>query len=131
MFDEKRIRTKVRIGKVDYVISSTEDEEYVRKVAYHVDKKLEELTKADKRLSTAMAAILTAVNICDEYFHTKEDGETLRGQLLQYADEAGTLKAQTQKLQMENKRLSEENRNLQLQNTRLETELRQYKRNGR
>lgn len=131
MFDEKRIKTKVRIGKVDYVISSTADDEYVRKVAYFVDKKLEELTKADKHLSTAMAAILTAVNITDELFRTKEDGETLRGQLLQYADEAGALRAQNQKLQMENKRLVEENRNLQIQNARLDTELKQYKRNGK
>ncbi len=131
MFEEKRTRTKVRIGKVDYILSSTSDEEYVRRVAGFVDKKLDELTRADKRLSTAMAAILTAVNIADEYFSTKEDGETLRGQLLQYADEAGTLKAQNQKLQMENKRLAEENKNLQAQKSRLEAELRQNKRNGR
>lgn len=130
MFDE-RIKTRVRIGKVDYVISSTESEEYVRNVAYYVDKKLEKLTKEDKRLSTAMAAILTAVNIADEFFHTKEDGEALRGQLLQYADEAGALKAQNQKLQMENKRLTEENRNLQIQNARMDAELNQYKRNAK
>ena len=129
--DEKRIKTKVRIGGVDYVISSTADEEYVRHVAYYVDKKLEELSKVDKRLSTAMAAVLTCVNIADDLFRSREDGETLRGQLLQYADEAGTLKAQNQKLQMENKRLTEENRNLQLQNARLDTELKQYKRTSR
>lgn len=129
--DEKRVMTKVRIGGVEYVISSSADEEYVRHVAYYVDKKLEEISKADKRMSTAMAAVLTSVNIADDYFRTREDGETLRGQLLQYADEAGKLKAQNQKLQMENKRLVEENRNLQLQNARLDTELKQYKRNTR
>lgn len=131
MFEEKRTKTKVKIGKVEYVISSTADEGYVRRVADYVDKKLDELTRADKRLSTAMAAILTSVNIADELFRDKEDGETLRGQLLQYADEAGTLKALTQKLQAENKRLAEENKNLQSQNSRLDAELRQYKRNGR
>lgn len=130
MFDEKRTRVKVRIGKVDYIISSASDEGYVRSVANFVDKKLDELTRADKRLSTSMAAILTAVNIADEFFRTKEDGETLRGQLLQYADEAGALKAQNQKLQMENRRLLEENKNLQLQKSRLEAELNNYKRNG-
>ena len=129
--DEKRINTKVRIGGVEYIISSTADEEYVRHIAYYVDKKLEELSRADKRLSTAMAAVLTGVNIADDVFRAREDGETLRGQLLQYADEAGALKAQNQKLQMENKRLLEENRNLQLQNARLDTELKQYKRNVR
>ncbi len=129
--DEKRIKTKVKIGGVEYVISSTAEEEYVQRVAYFVDKKLEELSRSDKRLSTAMAAVLTAVNIADDLFRTKEDGEALRGQLLQYADEAGSLKAQNQKLTMENKRLMEENRNLQLQNARLDTELKQYKRSGR
>lgn len=131
VMDENRTKTKVRIGGVDYVISSTTDANYVLRIAEFVDKKLSELSRADKRLSTAMAAILTAVNISDELFRTKEDGETLRGQLLQYADEAGTLKAQNQKLTMENKRLNEENRNLQLQNARLDTELKQYKRNSR
>lgn len=131
MFEEKRSRTKVRIGKVDYIISSTDSDEYVIKVAHYVDKKLDELTRADKRLSTAMAAILTAVNVADELFKVKEDGETLRGQLLQYADEAGSLRALNQKLQAENKRLAEENRNLQIQNARLDGELKKYKRYGR
>ncbi len=131
MFEEKRTKTKVRIGRVDYVISSTADEEYVKRVADYVDKKLDELTRADRRLSNAMAAILTAVNVADEMFRGKEDGETLRGQLLQYADEAGALKALSQKLQAENKRLTDENRNLQSQNARLEAELKQYRRNGR
>lgn len=131
MFEEKRTKTKVKIGKVEYIISSTADEEYVKSVADYVDRKLDELTRADRRLSTAMAAILTSVNIADELFRGKEDGETLRGQLLQYADEAGTLKALSQKLQAENKRLTEENRNLQSQNARLEGELKQYRRNGR
>ncbi len=129
--NEKRITTKVRIGGVEYVISSTAEESYVRNIAYYVDKKLEELSKADKRLSTAMAAVLACVNVADDLFRAREDGETLRGQLLEYADEAGSLKAQNQKLAMENKRLMEENRNLQLQNARLDTELKQYKRNGR
>lgn len=128
--DEKKITTKVRIGGVEYTISSTADEEYVRHVAYYVDKKLEELTKNDKRLSTAMAAVLTSVNIADDYFRAREDGETLRGQLLQYADEAGTLKTRNQKLEAENKRLKEENKNLQLQNARLDTEVKQFKRGG-
>ena len=39
MFEEKRSITKVRIGKVDYIISSTDSEEYVINVArllYHL-----------------------------------------------------------------------------------------------
>lgn len=129
--EEKRINTKVRIGGVEYIISSTAEEEYVRHVAYYVDKKLEELTKNDKRLSTAMAAVLTSVNIADDYFRSKEDAEALRGQLLKYAEEAGALKTENQRLESENRRLKEENKNLQLQNARLDTEVKQYKKNSR
>lgn len=131
MFEEKRTKTQVRIGRVDYVISSTADEAYVKNVAEYVDNKLSELTRSDRRLSNVMAAILTAVNTADELFRSREDGETLRGQLLQYADEAGALKALTQKLQAENKRLTDENNALKGQNARLEGELKQYRRNGR
>lgn len=127
---DERITTKVRIGGVEYTISSTADEEYVRHVAYFVDKKLSELAKNDKRLSTVMAAVLTSVNIADDYFRAKEDAEALRSQLLQYADEAGALNAENQRLEAENKRLKEENKNLQLQNARLDTEVKQFKRTG-
>ena len=131
MFEEKRTKTQVRICRSEYIISSTDNEEYVKKVAEYVDRKLDELTRADRRLSATMAAVLTAVNIADELFKGKEDGETLRGQLLQYADEPGTLKALTQKLQAENKRLSDENKSLQSEKARLEAELRRYRGNGR
>ncbi len=125
---DKKTTTKVKIGGVEYQISSTADEDYVIKVAYYVDKKLEELSKNDRRLSTAMAAVLTCVNVADDYFRALDDGEALRGQLLKYADEAGALKAENQKLKNENKRLTDENRNFQIQNARLDTELKQYKR---
>lgn len=124
---DKKITTKVKIGGVEYQISSTADEDYVLRIAYYVDKKLEELTKNDRRLSTAMAAVLTCVNVADDYFRALEDGEGLRGQLVKYADEAGTLKSRNQKLEADNRRLADENRNLQLQNARLDTELKQYK----
>jgi len=125
---EKRTTTKVKIGGVEYQISSTADEEYVLRVAYYVDKKLDELSKRDRRLSTAMAAVLTCVNVADDYFRAMEDAEGLRGKLLKYADEAGALKSQNQKLMNENKRLSDENKNFQVQIARLDTELKQYRR---
>ncbi len=125
--EDKRTTTKVKIGGVEYTISSTADEEYVMKIAYYVDKKLEELSRNDKRLSTAMASVLTCVNVADDYFRARDDAEALRGELLRYADEAGKLKTENVKLAAENKRLTEENRNLQLQNARLDTEVKQLK----
>ena len=66
---------------------------------------MRELIIRDKRLSTSMAAVLTAVNICDEYMQAQEDNEKLRAQLLKYAEEAGGSKLALDKLNAELSRL--------------------------
>lgn len=130
--DEMKVTTaRVKIGGIEYMISAVAEEDYIKKVAEYTDNKLTEVTEADKRLPANMAAILTAVNVADELFKAKEDSMTLRGQLLEYAEEAGSLRTENSKLVAENKRLSEQNRNLQSTNQRLENELRQYRRNGK
>ena len=121
--DEKKITTVVRINNADYRIVSSADEEYVRHVAYHVDKRMKELLQNDKRLSTSMAAVLAAVNIADEYMQAQADNEKLRAQLLKYADESGSNKLALDKLNAEAARLRAENQALKLNVVKLETEL--------
>lgn len=120
--DEKRTTTVV-INNAEYRITCAADEEYVRHVAYHVDKKMRELISRDKRLSTSMAAVLTAVNISDEYMQAQEDNEKLRAQLLKYAEEAGASKLALDKLNAEVARLRAENQSLKMNVVKLETEL--------
>jgi len=121
--EEKRTTTVVKINNAEYRITCAEDEEYVRHVAYHVDKKMRELITRDKRLSTSMAAVLTAVNISDEYMQAQEDNEKLRAQLLKYAEEAGTNKLALDKLNAEISRLRAENQSLKMNVVKLETQL--------
>ncbi|MBQ7667837.1 MAG: cell division protein ZapA [Clostridia bacterium] len=64
MGDKKKVAVKIR-GK-EYVIACTEDEEYIQKLAYYVDRKLNQITNANPLLSSDMAAILTSVNVADE-----------------------------------------------------------------
>lgn len=121
--EEKRIPTVVKINNAEYRIVCDADEEYVRHVAYHVDKKMRELIQRDKRLSTSMAAVLTAVNVCDEYMQAQEDNEKLRAQLLKYAEEAGASKLALDKINAELNRLRAENQSLKMNVVKLETEL--------
>ena len=121
--EDKRIPTVVKINNAEYRIVCDADEEYVRHVAYHVDKKMRELISRDKRLSTSMAAVLTAVNISDEYMQSQEDNEKLRAQLLKYAEEAGSSKLALDKLNAELTRLRAENQALKMNVVKLETEL--------
>ena len=120
---EERRTTTVVINNAEYRIVCEADEEYVRHVAYHVDKKMRELILRDKRLSTSMAAVLTAVNISDEYMQAQEDNEKLRAQLLKYAEEAGASKLSLDKLNAEVARLRAENQSVKMNVVKLETEL--------
>lgn len=125
--DEKKTTTVVSINNADYRISSTADEEYVRHVAYYVDKKIKELSSHDKRLSTSMASVLAAVNIADEYMQAQQDNERLRAQLLKYADESGTCKLALDKQNAEVSRLRAENQSLRINIAKLETEIKAKK----
>lgn len=113
----------VKINNAEYRIVCDADEEYVQRVAYHVDKKMRDIIAGDKRLSTSMAAVLTAVNIADEYKQAQEDNEKLRAQLLKYAEEAGAGKLALDKLNAELTRLRAENQSLKMNVVKLETEL--------
>ena len=120
--DDNKTTTVVKINNAEYRIVCDADEEYVRHVAYHVDKKMRDLISRDKRLSTSMAAVLTAVNVSDEYMQAQEDNEKLRAQLLKYAEEAGASKLALDKLNAELSRLRAENQALKMDIVKLETE---------
>ena len=77
-------KIRVRISDVDYTLVSTEPPEYIHKVAYIVDKKMTEIIKTNSRLSSAMAAILTAVNLADEQLKSLESADNLRNKVAEY-----------------------------------------------
>ncbi|MDD4510811.1 MAG: cell division protein ZapA [Oscillospiraceae bacterium] len=84
-------RVSVAIGGRDYTLLATEEESYVRKVSTHVDGKMKEMMET-ARLSVTDAAIMTAVNIADDYFKMVETSENLRSQLKEYLEEASKMK---------------------------------------
>lgn len=54
-----------------FTLKSDADEKHVKKVADYVNKKMHEIVSGSKAISTANVAILTALNIADDYFRTK------------------------------------------------------------
>lgn len=84
-------RITITIGGRDYTLIAQEEDAYVRKVAAHVENKMEEL-RSTSRLSVTDAAIMTAVNIADDYFKMVETSENLRTQLKEYLEEASKMK---------------------------------------
>lgn len=89
----------VTIAGQEYTMVAVEDETYVHRCAAHVDSQLRELSGS--RLSQADAAVLTAMNIADQYFKEQEASENLRRQLKESLEEASRLKAEVSECKRE------------------------------
>ena len=81
----------VSIAGQEYTMVAAEGEDYVRRVAAHVDSQMREVL-SQGRLSQADGAVLAAMNIADQYFKGQEASENLRRQIKEYLEEATKLK---------------------------------------
>ncbi|NLL98540.1 MAG: cell division protein ZapA [Tepidanaerobacter sp.] len=68
-------RVKVNINGEDYYIKGTVPEEYIKRVAKYVGKKMYELESKHPNLSRSKLAVLTAINITDELFKLRQEYE--------------------------------------------------------
>ncbi len=64
---------EINILNQKFVFKSDNDEKAVKKVADYVNKKMNEIVVSNKAISTANVAILTALNIADDFFKTKKE----------------------------------------------------------
>lgn len=78
---EQKSKAIVRIAGREYTIRASEAEEYIHRVAIYVNRKMEEIEKAQPSLSTSMAAVLTAINLGDEVLKLQTEVESLKSQL--------------------------------------------------
>ncbi|WP_040211968.1 cell division protein ZapA [Clostridium polynesiense] len=102
----------VKINGLEYNLKGEENEEYLHKVAIYVDKKIRGILDNNKKLSVSSAAILTAVNIADEFFKYKEEYINLEKELKaskteekKFIHEIEELKKQIQRLEIYNDEL--------------------------
>ena len=74
----RKNRVVVRILGQDYPLMSEDSRDYMQKVAYVVDDRMREILNSNKKLSNSMVAVLTALNLADDYLkctHEKEELE--------------------------------------------------------
>jgi cell division protein ZapA len=74
-FLAEKNKTVVRIAGKEYTLLADLPEEYVHKVAIYVDKKMNEVSRQRNNLSTAMAAVLAAINMADEVLELRGEKE--------------------------------------------------------
>lgn len=70
-------RLTVDIFGQQYRLSGKASVNHIRMVAGFVDDKMNEIANGNHRLDTAKIAVLSAVNIADEYFRLRQEYEAL------------------------------------------------------
>ena len=80
---KQRNRVLVKINGQEYPIVGAEPKEYLLKVSSFVDDKMGVIAKSNENLSTSMIAVLTSINIADQYLKTKANFDELKKELEQ------------------------------------------------
>ncbi|WP_026486165.1 cell division protein ZapA [Caldanaerobius polysaccharolyticus] len=105
---EETKKTVVKINGYEYVMKGTVSEEYMHKLALYVDKKIAEVSERNKKLSTVMVYVLTAINIADELEREKQKNEVLSAKLNELQTKIVSLMEENQNLKEELKKSREE-----------------------
>lgn len=113
----------VRIAGKEYTLMGVESEAYLQKVALYIDKKMNEIIRVNSKLSTSMAAVLTAINVADDFFKSYENEFNLKKDLKRANDELTRLREQNQRLAAENSLLNDKSNSYQMELTKREAEL--------
>ena len=127
-----KTNAEVVIGGKVYTLSGFESEEYLQKIASYINTKISEAEVLDsfKHLTPDMRAILTELNIADDYFKAKAQVEKLELDLEAKEREIYNLKhdlisnqVQTETNTQRIEELEAENKELLLNKTKLEAAL--------
>ncbi len=105
MIDKNRVVVKL-LGQ-EYRLVSDEPREYMQRVSNYVDDKMVEIAEGNKKLSTAMIAVLTSLNIADDYFKLVSERDELEKRV---ADPAYDFNRTQSQLKTVNKELDDRNK---------------------
>ncbi len=89
----------------------TESPEYMKSVADYIEKKNKEIRSSDNgnRMNVAMASILTAINVADDYFKEKKCREDIE---IELANIKKSLESTKTELENSNKEIEQLNRDI-------------------
>ncbi len=111
---------KVTVLDTTYAVSSPEREEYVARIAKEVDSVMRQILDGDKRMSPMVAAVFAALQFCDDKAKAQGSADHLRGQIKNYLEEMGKLRAEAEDARKDVARLSLEAGQLKAKLSRME-----------
>ena len=124
--------TEVIIGGKVFTLGGYESEEYLQKIASYINNKLAEFGKDEnfRKQSAEIRANLMYLNVSDDYFKAKKQGDSLESDIELKDKEMYDLKHEliSVQIKLENAekelaKMKEENNDLQMQIVKLETEM--------
>ncbi len=116
-------KLEVRICGRDYTLVSEDAPEYVQRVAFYVDRQMREVEATNPRLSISMSAILTALNISDQYLKEQEGNDRLKEELARRQSVLTAEQEKSKALASQLQELQTRYQALQIQYAKKETEL--------
>ena len=87
-------KVTVTIGGAEYTLTAPETPEYMKRCAAYVDKNINSMMFANRKLSALQATVLTAVNYCDENTNLQTDNANLRAKLKEALDDYHALRTE-------------------------------------
>lgn len=91
----------VKINGVEYNLKGKEHEEYLFEVAKYVDGKFKEILANNGKLSTTAVAVLSALNLADEYFKAELEIDELNKKKSSLEERHSTIKERVRELKTE------------------------------
>ena len=101
-------QVRVTICGTGYTLSTDDAEEYVLGVADRVEKSMKAMMNENDRISTLMAAVLTALNNADDAAKATVSADNLRAQIKDYLEDAAKAKLAAEEARREVERLRRE-----------------------
>ncbi len=77
----EKTKTVVNIAGKDYTIVGVESAEYIHRVALTVNGKFKDIKMANPDLNNIQLAMLTAINVADDYTKMKDELEAVKKEL--------------------------------------------------
>jgi cell division protein ZapA len=119
----EKTKIDVLIAGNMYTIIGVESDEYIQRVGLYVDRKMNEVLKVNNKLSTSTAAILTSINVADDFFKAHENELSYKKEIVSSKLEIERLINDNTSLEDKNKDLVAKNNRLQIENAKREAEL--------
>ena len=96
----EKIKIDIVIDGRNFTVVGTESEEYVRNLAFYVDKKIRELSSKNDKLCQTMSATLAALNIADELHKNKVKLEELENEAKEPLEQYGNVVTKLEKAEL-------------------------------